>query len=239
MVYTLLLLQLSAHFLSDFILQPQSWSDQKAKKNLSIYHFYHLIVVWAFSWLLSLDMGFWKAAVILAVSHLVLDLLKTRLIIRYPGRNFFFLDQILHIAILVVVVFTYNYYSDIRFHVFIEPELAAILTAYVFVTKPANIFLKNILLSFSINQPSQDEKQPSGAELDNAGKLIGITERILVLTLVLLSQYEAVGLLIAAKSILRFPSPIKSEYVVAGTLLSFAFAILAGILVHMIGLTGF
>jgi hypothetical protein len=235
MVYTLLLLQLSAHFLSDFIFQPHSWSDQKAKNTLSIHHVFHLFVVWALCWLLSLDMGFWKAAVILAVSHLLIDILKTRLIIRYPGRNFFFLDQFLHVAVLVVVVLAYNHYSEIKFHLIIEPKLAAIITAYVFVTKPANIFLKNILVYFSINPPASDEKQPTGAGLENAGKLIGITERILGLTLVLLSQYEAVGLLIAAKSILRFPSPIKSEYVVAGTLLSFAFAILAGILVHMIG----
>lgn len=69
-------------------------------------------------------------------------------------------------------------------------------------------------------------------ELENAGKLIGTLERILVLTLVILNQYEAIGFLIAAKSILRYKEndTTKTEYVLIGTMASFAIAMFLGII---------
>ena len=55
-----------------------------------------------------------------------------------------------------------------------------------------------------------------------------------------MSQYEAIGFLIAAKSILRFSEASKgdekSEYVLTGTLLSLAIALCLGILVLKIQL---
>jgi len=73
-------------------------------------------------------------------------------------------------------------------------------------------------------------------ELLNAGKLIGNIERVLTLTLVLLNQYEIVGFIIAAKSILRFKDTdtSRTEYVLIGTLLSFGIAILLGIGISLI-----
>jgi hypothetical protein len=61
--------------------------------------------------------------------------------------------------------------------------------------------------------------------------------RTLVLTFVLFGQFQAIGFLIAAKSILRFGdkngnNPSKqTEYVLIGTLLSFTMALFIGILV--------
>jgi len=54
------------------------------------------------------------------------------------------------------------------------------------------------------------------------------------LALILLGQYEAVGLIIAAKSILRFNATKKSEYVLIGTLLSFGIAAFTGIVINSI-----
>jgi hypothetical protein len=71
------------------------------------------------------------------------------------------------------------------------------------------------------------------AELKNAGKLIGILERILVLTFVIIGKLEVVGFLIAAKSILRYKdtNTIKTEYVLIGTMLSFGIAMLVGLVI--------
>lgn len=75
--------------------------------------------------------------------------------------------------------------------------------------------------------------------LANAGKWIGIAERVIVLIMVLQNQYSAIGLVIAAKSILRFSEKdrqeVKTEYLLIGTLLSIGIAILTGLLVK--GLT--
>ena len=68
----------------------------------------------------------------------------------------------------------------------------------------------------------------------HSGELIGWLERGLMLLFVVMSQYEAIGFLIAAKSILRFNEASsgseKSEYVLTGTLLSLATALALGIL---------
>jgi len=69
--------------------------------------------------------------------------------------------------------------------------------------------------------------------LANAGKWIGIVERVIVFILVLHDQYSAMGLLITAKGIIRFSEKdrqeVKTEYLVIGTLMSLATAILVAL----------
>ena len=67
--------------------------------------------------------------------------------------------------------------------------------------------------------------------LEKAGRWIGWLERFLILSFVLLKQYEAIGLLVAAKSIFRFNESRKAgEYILIGTLLSFTIAIIVGLI---------
>ena len=77
--------------------------------------------------------------------------------------------------------------------------------------------------------------------LSNAGKYIGILERLFVLMFVLAGHWEAVGFLLAAKSVFRFGDLKESkdrkltEYILIGTLLSFGIAISTALLVrHLI-----
>ena len=71
-----------------------------------------------------------------------------------------------------------------------------------------------------------------GENIKNAGALIGNLERILTIIFVIIGQYEAIGFIIAAKSILRFKDTdtAKTEYVLAGTFLSFGIALLCGLM---------
>ena len=62
--------------------------------------------------------------------------------------------------------------------------------------------------------------------------MIGYLERLLTLTFVLLGQYEALALILAAKSIARFEGLKRrefAEYYLIGTLSSVLFAMLVGI----------
>ena len=67
--------------------------------------------------------------------------------------------------------------------------------------------------------------------------IIGILERLLVFLFILLDRWEAIGLLIAAKSVFRFNDLKESnnrkwtEYILIGTLLSFGMAMAAGLAV--------
>ena len=72
---------------------------------------------------------------------------------------------------------------------------------------------------------------PASRGLPEAGKLIGMLERTLVYLMVLGGSASGVGFLIAAKSIFRFGRSEdeemrkESEYIIIGTLASFAFAL--------------
>lgn len=74
--------------------------------------------------------------------------------------------------------------------------------------------------------------------LQGAGKIIGFLERFIIVTLVLLAEYDAIAFLIAAKSLLRFgelqgnQDKVQTEYVLVGTLMSITLAMLIGLLAN-------
>ncbi|HEY0286254.1 MAG TPA: hypothetical protein VGC62_04485 [Pseudomonas sp.] len=105
-----------------------------------------------------------------------------------------------------------------------------VLLGYVLVLRPSSVLIGSILSPWLPSVNTQ-------GSLKSAGKLIGYLERVLILTFVLLEQWEAIGFLLTAKSILRF-NDIKgveqralSEYVLLGTLLSFTISIAIGLAV--------
>ncbi|QKG80355.1 DUF3307 domain-containing protein [Tenuifilum thalassicum] len=234
MVAQLIILQLIAHLLSDFILQPQRWCDKRYLKVLSPYLFYHAAVVLITSYILSFDFGFWRAAILLTVIHSLIDGVKSSLIRKTRAVNLFFADQLLHLIAITGIVLWYDYTHGIHFLFELETRTLAIIAGFILCTKPANIIIKFLFLAFSIETPVENSDNDEEKGLPNAGKLIGITERLLALALILVGQYEAVGLIIAAKSILRFNATQKSEYVLVGTLLSFGIAVFSGIVINLI-----
>lgn len=71
---------------------------------------------------------------------------------------------------------------------------------------------------------------------EGAGKVIGAFERAIIVPMVFVGAYEAIGLVLAAKSIARFDQ-LKdrkfAEYYLIGTLASLSFGILVGILTRV------
>ncbi len=76
-------------------------------------------------------------------------------------------------------------------------------------------------------KPYAEDAVPEG--LAHGGRLIGLLERALIVLLVISGNHTGIGFLIAAKSILRFDVASESraagEYVIIGTLASFAWAL--------------
>ncbi|MFO8234775.1 MAG: DUF3307 domain-containing protein [Bacteroidales bacterium] len=231
----LILLLIIAHLLSDFIFQPQKMSNKKERKIFSFPHIYHVIIVGLMSYILSFDIGFWKAAIPLTIIHLLIDMLKSWLIINNEIKKhaLFFLDQLLHLIFIGLIVLTYSSLYSINFLFDIETRTIIIITGFIFCAKPSNIFINHLFEAFAI-VPKENSNNSKELTLPNAGRLIGIVERFLVLALVILGEYEAVGLIIAAKSILRFNETQKSEYVLVGTLISISIAVFVGILIRFV-----
>lgn len=236
MIYKLLILQLLAHLLGDFVFQPHNWTIIKRRKIITWYHLWHTIIIFVFSYTLSFDYAFFKFALLLSGIHFMIDVLKSLLQVKTSIRDsvLFFIDQLLHLITIVGISIIYIGYNELHFEIEFTLKQAAVVTGFILCAKPSNVIIKNIFDYLSISTPATSSTEDENKDLPNAGKLIGIMERFLVLSLIFVSQYSAVGLIIAAKSILRFRDNKKNEYVLVGTMLSFGIATLLGILISMI-----
>ena len=228
---TLIILQVIAHLLADFIFQSLRWADLKSERLFNLTLIFHILIVGVAAYVLSFDVGFWKGALMLMLIHFIIDVLKSFLSIRNTRKNYFFVDQLAHFLSILLVCYLYQYFSEIQFLFPINTKIALIIAGFLFCSKPANIFIRFIFSAFSIKVPLEESGKTEEQSLPNAGKLIGIVERFLALSLIIVGQYSAVGFIIAAKSILRFNSPQRNEYVLIGTLLSFGMAFFWGFLI--------
>lgn len=225
-LFTKLLL---AHLIGDFMLQPVKWVIHKeSNKARSKYLYLHVLIHFALYLLVLWDFRLWKIAVVLTLSHLLIDLAKLFSDPWFRNKTIpFFVDQFLHILALYFCAF----YTELPEHFIslIENLNWSLVLAVVFVTFPSAIIMGKLMEPMSA-QINTDHKS-----LPNAGKYIGIIERLFVLVFILIGRWEAIGLLITAKSVFRFNDLKESnsrkltEYILIGTLVSFGLAILAGL----------
>ncbi len=228
-VVQLLILQFIAHLLTDYIFQTDKKAKNKNEEGFkSRYLKGHILMMFALSWLLSFQWWFFTGALFIALTHWLIDGFKKYLNQnRFLGKYAFFIDQGLHFGVIVLTVLLYEKYFSLETVIPItKTKYLALVAFYLFCSKPANILIKEI---FRITDVHFDKKND---DLPNAGRLIGTIERWLVFTFIIIDQFEAVGFLIAAKSILRFKddNSLKTEYVLIGTMLSFGIAIAAGVI---------
>jgi hypothetical protein len=217
-----------AHLVGDFMLQTgKSCKDKKERHWKSPHHYVHALIVFGLSWLVSWDASFWWGALMIGVAHFAIDMWKSY---REENVKWFAVDQILHIAIMAGVAWMWCSMNGWSMALDIPVKFVAMTIAIIVCWKPSNIFIKLMLKHYSVNMP---EEKTGGF---NAGALIGDIERWLILVFVLLQRYDAIGLLIAAKSIIRFgdKETTKTEYVLAGTLMSIFIAVLAGVILTMV-----
>lgn len=221
----LFILLLLAHVLGDFYLQNEKICESKQKGRFcSVWTYLHPMIVAAISWLVVLDMEFWPFALALLVSHFVFDLLKS-----YSKDTIvaFTLDQLAHIAVLIIIACLWQEKSNwtAPYFMFIKDiYLPEYILAVLVLVKPSNILIKKILAAHQLHEKSSNK----------IGSLIGTLERSLTFLLIMAGQFSAVGFLVTAKSILRFKDTQteKTEYVLAGTLLSFGLAIVIGMMIR-------
>jgi hypothetical protein len=236
-LYKLFILQLIAHILADFIFQTDEWSEDKKKNGFSSGKLYlHVLIVFTLSWVLSFQWNFFFFSIIISIIHLLIDGLKFRISDFKLGKTkpfkktIFFIDQFMHLAVIFLAVVIFNKLLDINpyLSVPLTNHRLVIILGYLICLKPSNVCIKEIFNLYNIKMESKSDD-----DLLNAGKLIGNIERLLTLTLLLIGQYEAIGFIIAGKSILRYEgkNTARTEYVLVGTLLSFGIAIITGIII--------
>ena len=211
---------LFAHVLADFVFQT-NWmvANKRRPEGLALHGL--VVLATAVAATGAVDIGvLWLTAL-----HVAIDAIKAR---ARPGLTAFLLDQAGHLAtIAALALWRPMIWSDGLWagHAAL-PGLMLLAAGAILATRAGGFAVGHLMTPFADHLPAN----VTAESLPGAGRVIGLLERGLIFALILLGQPAGVGLLIAAKSILRFGA-VKddralSEYVIIGTLASFSWAIL-------------
>lgn len=220
-----------AHLLGDFILQPDAWVAAKEKNKIRSWQLYvHSLVHFVLLSVLVWQREFIKWAMVLALFHFITDILKLYFQTSRTKRIWFFTDQLFHI---VLILFVWSWSQSI----FVLPDFIKtdqfilLITCIYAITQPVSVIVRTVI---SIWTPVTNAENSDS--LANAGNYIGILERLFVFAFVVTGNWDAIGFLLAAKSVFRFGDLKESkdrkltEYVLIGTLISFGIAISIGLI---------
>ena len=114
-----------------------------------------------------------------------------------------------------------------------------LMAGILFLLNEVNFIIRYFFEALSLTPQLNEEGDRGLDEKEyNAGRVIGMLERILILFFVVINQFAAISVIIAAKGFTRFKELDKkefAEYVLVGTLLSSLFAIGISLLIkHLI-----
>lgn len=240
------LLPIIAHFLGDFIFQS---STMASKKRASLKYFdlhcliYSGFIILALIWFEPLK-NVICAALIIIISHVVIDYARNMILNKLSEKQgdhktsdfvIFIADQILHILIIICSIhllkatngFGKIVLNGILIHIPWKQLYNGTILVFLYILclSPAAVFIKKIFVLFSFQN---DEEPKTKDDLIKSGYLIGLLERVIILTLGLNGQLGAIGFVLAAKSLARFnqlnDKNFAEKYLV-GTLLSVAIAL--------------
>lgn len=230
-----LALLLLGHVLADFLLQGPEVVRRKGEPKVLLLHG---VQVWVAAVVVYLPLLSARAAVVLtavALVHVAIDRGKVALEAR-TARPLgpFLADQALHGAVLLAAwgVLARPGFLPVGPRPFavwhVELTTAAVVAAgAIFLHKGGTALVRGLLARF----PALSD-DVGGEEALQMGRLIGTLERELTFVLVLLGQWGALGLVVAAKSIARFADLQKrpfAEYYLIGTLASLLVAVVVGL----------
>ena len=215
-----------AHFIGDFLLQSKQWVEKKEQqKGRSIVLYIHAIIHGLLVLLFLWDISYWSLALTITLLHGAIDTLKL-----YAQRSnnkwrWFLIDQTLHL-ISIVTVWMMWVKPDINLlELAQQPYIWIFATALLFITAVSGIVVQVLMTNWSkAFNPDNNHSLP------NAGKYIGMLERLFVFTFIITGNWAGIGFLLAAKSVFRFgdlkesKSRMLTEYILIGTLLSFGIA---------------
>jgi hypothetical protein len=237
-----------AHLLTDFVFQTHGLVEGKRRGQPSAY-LLHGVIHYLCAILLT---GFFIPRSIVALKthlviagltlvHLLIDFAKMQLAdkrVIKDGFRAFAADQLLHF--LTVVLAAWLLSPGVPFSALtavagsqrnIGNKFLAVPVIYVGVIFGGGYLIRFLTRSMAESVKVADPKE-SGEQLQNAGLYIGWLERFLILTALLLRSPAAVGLILTAKAITRYPefkSARFAEYVLIGTLLSVSLAFVGAV----------
>ena len=224
------------HILGDFYFQSGLLSARKQSgyKYIVLHNLLYFLIsflciipVWSIPVLIS--------AGILVLLHFIVDsvlFLYTKSENIRQNAGIYTLDQFLHLLCVanVAILFVSHGYRfsllpQIRNPISVMADPGILLGwagLALTVSKPANIIIKELVSKYKPKENASEDPNRTGA-------FIGTLERIIILLLLSVGEYSAIGLVLTAKSIARYNKISEdkqfAEYYLLGTLLSTLYAI--------------
>lgn len=232
---------LLGHIVADFYMQSAEMAEKKEKKIRWV--LLHSLSYWVGMLLVMIPFCSWNMfciATAAGIGHLIIDLgkylykkLRKKENQNLLDRNTFILDQILHVSCLFLICYfvmvmkmelmelkcVEQFFTVVQIS---EEKLLSGVLAVLLIYKPSDILIQKILKTYRPVSEIRDNKIIT--KDNNAGRMIGMIERTIMLVFLAIGQYSSVGLVLTAKSIARYDRIAKekdfAEYYLLGTLLS-------------------
>jgi len=169
--YLWLIKLILSHLLTDFVIQPTTWVEDRNRKHFSSAKLYlHASVTAVLAYIL-IGWHYWAVALIILISHFFIDGWKSY----RPQRTIYFLiDQLLHLLVIfgcwIVLFNQWGFIGSKWQRLSSDLHSWVLLVAFVFVTSPAGVLIGQLTSRWS---KKIDDSENS---LANAGKWIGIIE---------------------------------------------------------------
>lgn len=221
------------HILADYYFQTATMAKEKEKTFR--YLLSHCLIYLLTMMLVILPLFNWQLllwALFIGFIHFIIDACKALISKRFEFNDLqnvllYLIDQFVHIlTILFVVTFILFVQVDISYFSFLDEllnhfdfdvkEILSWVVMLLLILQPSSITIRKVLDHF--------DPKTSDEGITNAGALIGVFERLLILFMLYANQYAAIGFVLTAKSIARYnkiaEDPKFAEYYLLGTLLS-------------------
>ncbi|MGB5617873.1 MAG: DUF3307 domain-containing protein [Desulfobacterales bacterium] len=233
---------LAGHIAGDFLLQTKTVATRKNRWTPLLQH---SAIVAGLSYLLCGAWMHWEIPLAIFLTHALID--RAKVMRGGKTTQAFVIDQMAHVSVtLLTAVLVVLYAGELSLYwvhlfgpLFVK---TVVFVAGAVATVRAGGFLiglavQPLLAQFTDAQPpsnmgsSEGLAAAPGGGLIGGGQLIGQLERALVFLFIMMDQPAAVGFLITAKSIFRFGDirehrqMMLAEYIIIGTLMSFAYGI--------------
>ncbi|MDW7693163.1 DUF3307 domain-containing protein [Flammeovirgaceae bacterium SG7u.111] len=222
---------LLAHLIGDFTLQSdKSVADKEVKKIKSPYLYAHVLIHLILTVVaVGFQSKYWLGVVVVVVAHYLIDLFKLYVQNEKNQGRYFILDQAMHVGVIALVVHAYKPFPLKNLTAF-GSKILLLVICLVTLT-----YVVSVAMQVFFSKWNNDFQEKGEESLQNAGKYIGMLERLFVFVFVATNHWQAIGFLIAAKSVFRFGDLSRAkdrkltEYILIGTLLSVGSAILVGL----------
>ncbi len=224
---------LLAHLVGDFVLQTKKLVIKRRENvfYLLLHVCVHMVLL-CFVFFQDIATS-WPYIACIGFTHLAIDSMKIVCEKKWPSKPvlFFLVDQFFHVLVILAVVFCIYGVPQHSLVLLTSAPSLAYIVALLLTVAVSPIFLRVFFSKWNQEHVLHAKKHET---LLDAGLLIGVMERLIIVLFIQVGFLSGIGFLLAAKSIFRFGDLTNAkntkftEYVLVGTFASFLIAIAIG-----------